>query len=116
MLFHNYPYAYDSKPMEVFSTIFFFLNLFLFLLFNVIFTARLFIWPEVIPLMLYHPVHNLYFGSYPMGLATLVIVANSVLNTEWKWGGHAFLWFIWAVWWYDAAVGFFCGFVLIHCM
>ncbi|CCM05349.1 uncharacterized protein FIBRA_07563 [Fibroporia radiculosa] len=116
MLFHNYPYAYDSKPLEVFSTIFFFLNLVLFVLFNVLFIARLIIWPELVPLMVYHPVHNLYLGSYPMGLATLIIVANSVLNTEWDWGGKPLFWFIWAVWWYDVAIGFICGFVLIHLM
>lgn len=116
MLFHNFLYAYDSKPMEVFSTIFFFLNLFLFVLFNILFIARLIMWHDILPLMLYHPVHNLYFGSYPMGLATLIIVATSVLNTEWGWGGKPFLWFIWAVWWYDVAMGFICGFVLIHLM
>ncbi|PCH45141.1 hypothetical protein WOLCODRAFT_19389 [Wolfiporia cocos MD-104 SS10] len=116
MLFHNYPYAYDSKPMEVFSTIFFFLNLFLFILFNVLIFSRIVIWPEIIPLIMYHPVHNLYIGSYPMGLATLIIVANSVLNAEWGWGGKPFFWFIWACWWYDVAVGFLCGFVLLHFM
>lgn len=116
MLFHNFLYAYDSKTMEVFSTIFFFLNIFLFILFNVLLIARLILWPDLLPLMLYHPVHNLYFGSYPMGLATLIIVATSVLYTEWGWGGKPFLWFIWAVWWYDVAMGLICGFVLIHMM
>lgn len=61
--------------MDVFATIFFFLNLVLFVVFNIITICRFTLFPDVWYLMLRHPVQSLYLGCYPMGAATLITVS-----------------------------------------
>lgn len=116
MLFNNFPYAYHSATLKIFSAILFFLNLFLFILFNVLSLWRYIAFPGLWSNMLRHPVQSLYLGTYPMGFATIINVGVSLINQEYRFGGTAFLYFLWACWWYDVILSFLCGYVLVHIM
>ncbi|KZT10620.1 uncharacterized protein LAESUDRAFT_671957 [Laetiporus sulphureus 93-53] len=115
-LFNNYPYAHGSSPMKILSVIFFLLNVVLFVLFNLFTICRYTFWPEIWPKMLRHPVQSLFLGTYPMGLATILNVAAALVSVEYRFGGNAFLYFVWACWWFDVVLSFTCAFPLMHIM
>jgi len=94
----------------------FFLNLLLFILFNILSLWRYIAFPGIWSNMLRHPVQSLYLGTYPMGFATIINVGVSLINQEYRFGGTAFLYFLWACWWYDVVLSFLCGYVLVHIM
>ena len=102
--------------MKVFSAIFFFFNLILFIVFNILTIARYVIFPDIWPLMLRHPVQSLYMGCYPMGAATLINIGAGLLYEEWHWGKRAFLYVLWGFWWVDVAISFLCAFAMVHIM
>ena len=102
--------------MKVFSAIFFFFNLILFIVFNILTIARYVIFPDIWPLMLRHPVQSLYVGCYPMGAATLINIGAGLLYEEWHWGKRAFLYVLWGFWWVDVAISFLCAFAMVHIM
>ncbi|THH27847.1 hypothetical protein EUX98_g6340 [Antrodiella citrinella] len=116
ILFRNFPYGSDTLPMRVFSAIFFFLNLFLFILFNVLTLTRYIIFPDIWSIMIRHPVQSLYIGTYPMGAATLINVSVSLLYSNWHIGGKPFLYTLWAFWWVDSAISVLCAFPMVHIM
>jgi len=84
--------------MKITSLAFFLLNLILFILFSAVTFARYLLFPDVWSIMLQHPVQSLYVGTFPMGAATLISVAVSVVNGEFGFGGVSFLYFCWAAW------------------
>ncbi|TCD64157.1 transporter [Steccherinum ochraceum] len=116
ILFHNFPYGSGTVPMRVFSAIFFFLNLCLFIVFNALTIARYTIFPDIWSIMIRHPVQSLYVGCYPMGAATLINVSVSLLYSNWNIGGKPFLYVLWAFWWLDVAVSCLCAFPMVHIM
>ena len=79
ILFHAFPYANDSKTMVVFTYIFFFLNLALFILFNALTAARYILFPDIWSIMLHHPTQSLFLGTYPMGATTLINIAVGLI-------------------------------------
>lgn len=116
MLFNNLPYATHSATLKIFSAILFFLNLALFVVFNVLSLWRYTQFPRLWSSMLQHPVQSLYLGTYPMGFSTIINVGVTLIYGEYNFGGKAFLYFLWACWWYDVVLSFLCGFVLVHIM
>lgn len=116
ILFHNYPYADTSSIINVFSYIFFFLNLALFVVFNVLTVARYAIFPDIWSIMIRHPVQSLYIGCYPMGAATLINIGVGLIYEQYGFGGRAFVYFLWACWWLDVVASFICAFALVHAM
>ncbi|KAJ3525696.1 hypothetical protein NM688_g8366 [Phlebia brevispora] len=112
ILFHNYPYADNSTPMKMFTYIFFFLNLALLVVFNVLTLARYIIFPDIWGIMIRHPVQSLYIGCYPMGAATLINIGVGLIYEEYSFGGRGFLYFLWACWWVDVILSFICAFAL----
>ncbi|KAI0088030.1 voltage-dependent anion channel-domain-containing protein [Irpex rosettiformis] len=116
ILWHNYPYDGPSKTFTVFTYTFFFLNLTLFLIFNVLTVARYIIFPDIWSLMIRHPVQSLYLGCYPMGLTTLINIAVILVYQQDRIGGKRFLHFVWGIWWIDIVLSFCCVFGLVHWM
>jgi tellurite resistance protein TehA-like permease len=100
----------------VFTYIFFFLNLALFVVFNMLSIARYMLFPQSWSLTIYHPVQSLYLGCYPMGATTLINIAVGLIYQEDDFGGTSFLYFLWATWWLDVALSFLCAFALVHIM
>lgn len=116
ILWHNYPYANDSRTFSVFTYIFFFLNLTLFVVFNTLSLARYVLFPETWSIMIRHPVQSLYLGCYPMGATTLINIAVGLIYQEHGFGGKPFLYFLWATWWLVVALSFLSAFALVHIM
>ncbi|KZV73345.1 hypothetical protein PENSPDRAFT_603150 [Peniophora sp. CONT] len=116
ILFANYPYGNTTLPMQALSTVFFFLNLFLFVALTTASAYRYLRYPDIWRLMIHHPVQSLFLGCFPMGAATLISVASGVLYTDFGFGGTPFLYFLWACWWLDSAISAACVFWLVHIM
>ncbi|CDO69364.1 hypothetical protein BN946_scf184961.g6 [Trametes cinnabarina] len=102
--------------MKAFTFIFFFLNLALFIVFNIFTIARYIIFPDTWSLMIHHPIQSLYIGTYPMGLSTLLNIAVGFLYQKYQFGGKGFLYAIWALWWFDVLLSVACAFELVHIM
>ena len=100
----------------MFTYIFFFLNFSLFIIFNALSAARYIIFPDLWSLMINHPVQSLFLGTYPMGAATLINIAVSLIYEDYGFGGKPFLYLLWAFWWLDVVISLFCAFALVHVM
>ncbi|KAI9068273.1 hypothetical protein FKP32DRAFT_173940 [Trametes sanguinea] len=116
ILFNNSPYAQDSPVIKAFTFIFFFLNLALFVVFNLLTIARYIIFPDIWSLMIHHPVQSLFVGTYPMGLSTLLNIAVGFLYQRYHFGGRGFLYAMWGLWWFDVFLSIACAFELVHIM
>ncbi|KAL4254226.1 tellurite-resistance/dicarboxylate transporter (TDT) family protein [Abortiporus biennis] len=116
ILFHSFPYATNSTPMKIFTYIFFFLNLFLFILFNALSIFRYAIFPDIWSIMIRHPTQSLFLGTYPMGAATLISIGAGRIYEDDGFGGRPFLYFLWALWWSNVALSFACAFEIVHIM
>ncbi|THH04986.1 hypothetical protein EW146_g10024 [Bondarzewia mesenterica] len=51
-----------------------------------------------------------------MGFVTLVNVATSLFYREYGFGGKAFLYSVWALWWLDVAIALLCCWGMVHVM
>ncbi|EKM54271.1 uncharacterized protein PHACADRAFT_174783 [Phanerochaete carnosa HHB-10118-sp] len=116
ILWHNYPYLNDSATFKIFTLIFFFLNLSLFMIFTALTIARYILFPDIWGIMIRHPVQSLYVGGYPMGATTLINIAVGEINQQYGLGGKGFLYTVWAFWWADVVLSFICAFAIIHVM
>ncbi|KAI0341913.1 hypothetical protein BDW22DRAFT_1357999 [Trametopsis cervina] len=114
ILFHNYPYP--TRTLYIFTFIIFFLNLVLFIIFNILTIARYVIFPDIWSIMIRHPVQSLYLGCYPMGGSTLINIGVSLIYQQYGFGGKPFLYFLWAMWWLEVGLSFLCVFPLVHIM
>jgi tellurite resistance protein TehA-like permease len=102
--------------MDILSLVFFFLNMVLVILFIALTFARYCLYPHIWTVSLQHPVSSLYISCFPMGVTTLINVAVDVINTRYDFGGKAFLYFIWAVWWIDVLISVLCCWGMVHIM
>ncbi|KAI5889727.1 uncharacterized protein SCHCODRAFT_02635448 [Schizophyllum commune H4-8] len=116
ILFHSFPYANGSTTMNIFTLIFFGLNVLMFLVFSAISAARYLLFPGVWSLMIHHPVQSLFLGTFPMGAATILNIAVLTVYEQYGMGGKAFLYFLWACWWLDVLVSIAICFLMIHVM
>ncbi len=116
ILFYSFPYGNGSEEMKILSLLFFFLNLGLFIVFTAVTAARYVLFPDLWSIMLQHPVQSLYLGCAPMGVATMISVAASLIHEGYGFGGKPFIYFVWAVWWLDVAVSALCCWQLMHIM
>ena len=106
ILWHNFPYATDSTTMKIFTFIFFFLNLALFVLFMFSSIARYVLFPYKWFLVIKQPSQSLYLGCFPMGATTLITIAVVQIEQQYGFGGRRFLYALWAFWWLDVALSF----------
>lgn len=102
--------------MLVFTYIFFFLNLFLFFLFNVVTAIRYFMFPRIWLSMIHHPTQSLFLATYPMSVSTLVNVAVVLLYQQGGFGGKGFLYTLWAFWWFDMFLSALSAYGIVHLM
>ncbi|OCH95108.1 hypothetical protein OBBRIDRAFT_788572 [Obba rivulosa] len=116
VIFHDFPYASSSTPLRVLTALVFFLNLGLFVLFNVVTLARYIMFPALWRRVLHDPVQSLYLATYPMGGTTLISVAVGLLYQQWNFGGPRFLYALWGCWWIVVVLSFVSAFWLIHLM
>ncbi|KAF8200839.1 voltage-dependent anion channel [Pholiota molesta] len=115
-LFVVFPYGIGSTAMTVMSLIFFFLNLFLFILFMVLVAAKYIYYPDRWAALVQNPVTSLYAGTFPMGATTLINVAVLIIHTKYGIGGKGLLYFIWVMWWLDVVIACLCTWVGVHIM
>ncbi|EMD37840.1 hypothetical protein CERSUDRAFT_94832 [Gelatoporia subvermispora B] len=113
---HNFPYASSSATLHILTAIIFFLNLTLFVLFNILTFARYALFPELWQRVLHDPVQSLYLATHPMGGTTLISVSVALFYEDWHFGGHRFLYMLWGFWWVVVVLSFICAFWLIHLM
>ncbi|KAL0956587.1 hypothetical protein HGRIS_002725 [Hohenbuehelia grisea] len=116
LLFYAFPYGNGSQGLNVFALIFFFLNLVLFATFVLVQCVRYAMFPDIWWIMLYHPVQSLYLGCMPMGATTLLNIAVNLINEDYGFGGKAFLYALWGLWWLDVAISALCCFGMVHFM
>jgi len=94
ILLHELPYQF--KGLRIIADIIFGLNVVLFLLFLGISIARYTIWPQMGPLMLFHPSQSLFLGTFAMGMTTIVSMSAIAAAPAW---GNGFVIFTWILWW-----------------
>ncbi|TFK75457.1 hypothetical protein BDN72DRAFT_955061 [Pluteus cervinus] len=113
-LFNAFPY--QARAMTIFCLIFWFLNLFIFVLFTGLTIARYALFPKTWSPMIEHPVLGLYYSCMPMGGTTLINVAVQVVHGHYHLGGKSFMYTLWAFWWLDVAVSALCCWGGVHVM
>ncbi|KAI1786160.1 voltage-dependent anion channel-domain-containing protein [Ganoderma leucocontextum] len=116
LLWYNFPYADGSTTIDVFTYIFFFLNLFLFILFNVVTAMRYFMFPKIWLSMIHHPTQSLFLATYPMSVSTLVNLAVDLLYVQGGFGGAGFLYTLWVLWWLDVFLSALSAYGVVHLM
>ncbi|KAI9445675.1 voltage-dependent anion channel [Lactarius psammicola] len=116
LLFSVFPYWNGSQALRLLSTVFFFLNLLLFVLFCVVSAARYWRFPGMWTAVLRHPVQSLFLGTFPMGALTLIAVATIVLHGQYGFGGRGFLYTLWGLWWADVALSALCCWGIVYLM
>ncbi|KZO92975.1 C4-dicarboxylate transporter/malic acid transport protein, partial [Calocera viscosa TUFC12733] len=77
------------------------LNTLLLLCFSAATILRYILFPGIFKLMLLHPQQSLFLGAIPMGFATAINAATSLLVETKGWGGEALLDFLWGMYWFD---------------
>lgn len=116
-LFHNYPFGGDhSKGLNLTALVFYFFNLFLFIIFLSCTIARFAFYPHTWRLILIHPLESLYWGFLPMAGATIITVSLTVVHQFWGFGGTRYLYILWGLWWADSVLSFVCAFGLVYIM
>lgn len=96
---HQLPY--NGNWLHVISTIFFVLNVVLFVLFSFISCLRYITYPHLISSVLHHPHQSLFVATFPVGLATLINMTILVCVPVW---GHGMAVFAWVLWWIDSVI------------
>ncbi|KAI9850191.1 MAG: hypothetical protein M1838_006000 [Thelocarpon superellum] len=96
---HQLPYNGDW--LRVISTVFFVLNVALFVLFTVISCARYIAYPELFRAVLRHPHQSLFLGAFPVGLATILNMVVLVCAPVW---GQGWVTLAWVLWWIDGVL------------
>ncbi|KAF5393523.1 hypothetical protein D9757_000577 [Collybiopsis confluens] len=116
LLFYAFPYKTGSEAFIIWTLIFFFLNLTLFIVFCVITLARYVMFPEIWGTMIRHPSQSLFTGTFPMGATTLLSIAVSLISERFHLGGKPFLYTMWGLWWLDVAISVICCWGMVHIM
>ncbi|EJF58632.1 hypothetical protein DICSQDRAFT_172828 [Dichomitus squalens LYAD-421 SS1] len=115
VLWQNSPYVYRSTATETLVRIFFFFDLFLFGIFNIVTALRYAMFPEVWRSSMQHPTQTLFLATYPMGATTLISIAAGI-HAEAGFGDRYFVYTLWALWWADVFVSLMCAFGIVHIM
>jgi tellurite resistance protein TehA-like permease len=111
VLLHQLPYNGDW--LQIISVIFFVLNISLFILFTFISCLRYMLHLKIFPAILRHPHQSLFLATFPVGLATLIIMITLVCAPVW---GHGMATFAWVLWWIDSLLALSCCFHLTYVM
>ncbi|EJT99447.1 hypothetical protein DACRYDRAFT_23973 [Dacryopinax primogenitus] len=90
------------------------LNVVLLFLFTIATVLRYIFFPGIFRLMLLHPQQSLFLGTIPMGFATAINAATSLLVETKGWGGDGLLDFLWGMYWFDFALSAVVCVGMIH--
>lgn len=101
---------------KISTLIVFFLNLTLFVVFVAITISRYILFPEILPLVIRHPVQSLYIGCFPMAATTLINVSVYTIYQGYGFGGRKFLYAIWGLWWVQNVMACLCVWGMVHIM
>lgn len=96
---HQLPH--NGNWLHIISTIFFVLNIALFVLFTFTSCVRYYLYPRLIAVVLRHPHQSLFLATFPVGLATIINMIALVCAPEW---GHGMATFAWVLWWIDSVL------------
>lgn len=99
ILLHNLPY--NAVWLYWISVVVFALNVLLFILGCIISVLRYTLYPEILKVMITHPVQSMFIGTFPMGLATIINMICFVCVPVW---GEWIRYFAWGLWIFDAVV------------
>jgi tellurite resistance protein TehA-like permease len=116
ILFSVFPYGDQNDTCRTLSTVFFALNLLLFVLFFAATITRYTRFPTTWSVMIRHPKESLSLGTFPMGAATLIGVGTTLLHGKYGFGGRAFVYTLWGLWWIDVALSILCCWGVIYAM
>lgn len=111
VLLHQLPY--NGHWLQIISVIFFVLNICLFVLFTFISCLRYMLHPKIFSAVLRHPHQSLFLATFPVGLATLIIMIVLVCAPVW---GHGMATFAWVLWWIDSLLALTVCFHLTYVM
>ena len=111
ILLHQLPY--NGHWLQIFSIVFFVINLVLFLLFTLITCLRYILYPPLFPAVLRHPHQSLFLATFPIGLATLINMSILVCAPAW---GQGMVTFAWVLWWIVSALALSTCFHLTYVM
>lgn len=92
---------YNGQWLYWISVAIFAFNVLLFIVFLAITILRYLLYPRIFPVMATHPTQSLFLGTFPMALATIVIMFCNVCVPAWgEWASY----FALGLWVVDAAV------------
>ncbi|KAF4620542.1 hypothetical protein D9613_000668 [Agrocybe pediades] len=109
----NFHWGAFTTPLKVISLAFFLANLAFYTVILAMTIARYFLFPELWSKMLYDPGEGLFVGAFPIGSANLIDM-GVILNQRWHFGGHGFLYTMWAFWWFILGVSYFTAFGMLY--
>jgi tellurite resistance protein TehA-like permease len=111
IMLHQLPY--NGRWLRIISTIYFVLNLAIFLLFTFVSCLRYVLYPGIIRAVLRHPHQSLFLATFPVGFATIINMTVLVCVPVW---GHGMAVFAWVLWWIDSALALIACFHLTFVM
>lgn len=97
ILLHTMPHCFHGQLIV--STVFYILNIILYVLFLALSVARYVCYPQLWLCMVSHSTRSLFLGTVPVGLATII---NATVLIAVPTYGHWAVQLVWALWWVDA--------------
>lgn len=99
ILLHNLPF--NGVWLYWISVVIFALNVLLFVMGCILSLLRYTLYPEILRVMVTHPVQSMFIGTFPMGLATIINMICFVCVPVW---GEWTPYFAWGLWIFDAVI------------
>ncbi|EJC97931.1 uncharacterized protein FOMMEDRAFT_129830 [Fomitiporia mediterranea MF3/22] len=116
ILFHSFPYGTNNLALQSVALAFLILNLIFFTVITTLTILRYVLFRGMWMAMLRHPTQSQFLGCAPMGFATVIISATGIVHEYFNWGGRAFVYVLWALWWADVVVAVAIFFGQLHIM
>jgi C4-dicarboxylate transporter/malic acid transport protein len=101
LMIHAFPFAFPGQALLAHGL--WWLDIGLYVLFSLLFSARLLLESDSVRHLLAHPVQSMFLGAIPMGLVP-VINGGLLFGTP--------LWLVQTLWWLDAALAVGCGWLV----
>ncbi|BBP04265.1 C4-dicarboxylate ABC transporter [Sulfuriferula plumbiphila] len=108
---NQFPYGHST--LYPIADFFWRFNIFLFVLFSVLYLLRWMFFPNEAKAIFQHPVVSMFFGAIPMGLATIL---NGFLAFGINRWGQTAVSIAYGLWWIDALLALLCAVVLPYLM
>lgn len=106
-IMYNFPF--QAHWLRVFGIVVWGINLFLFVVFTVMFLLRFLKYPEQFKRMILHPGQSTFLGCLPMGFTTLINMIHYI------WGHSAWV-AVYVLWWISVTLSLLCVWGLVFVM